>query len=168
MHPVGTSLLAHFSDCDPKLDRIREGLIVTDDWSDEEFSRASKHLKNYTYSVDIQQVDLACLRSFFMGKRDFLVRLLENPRLLEHETFTKLLQAVFHLAEELEKREDVHRLPDTDYQHLAGDIKRVYVLLVEEWLDYMKYLKDAYPYLFSLAMRTNPFDQNASVIVQPA
>jgi hypothetical protein len=30
----------------------------------------------------------------------------------------------------------------------------------------MEHLKDNYPYLFSLAMRTNPFDQDASVIVK--
>jgi len=39
-------------------------------------------------------------------------------------------------------------------------------LLVHQWLDYMKHLKDNYPYLFSLAMRANPFDQDASPIVK--
>jgi hypothetical protein len=73
---------------------------------------------------------------------------------------------VFHLTEELASREDLKKLPHTDYDHLAGDIKRAYVLLVHEWLDYMEHLKDNYPYLFSLAMRTNPFDQDASVIVK--
>jgi hypothetical protein len=29
---------------------------------------------------------------------------------------------------------------------------------LDEWLDYMKYLKANYPDLFSLAIRTNPFD----------
>lgn len=56
-------------------------------------------------------------------------------------------------------------MPSNDLQHLAGDIKRAYIRLAGEWLDYMKYLKDNYPYLFSLAMRMNPFDQNASPIV---
>jgi len=30
----------------------------------------------------------------------------------------------------------------------------------------MEHLKNNYPYLFSLAMRTNPLDKNASVEVQ--
>jgi len=38
--------------------------------------------------------------------------------------------------------------------------------LVRQWLAYMKYLKNFYPYLFSLAMRTNPFDQHASPIIK--
>jgi hypothetical protein len=163
---VGTRLVAYFSDFDPKLDKIRKELVVTNDWSEQEFSSVSKRLKNYDYRVEIQKVDLEVLRSFLDGKRDFLLRLLENPNLLEHESFTELLRAVFHLAEEFAAREDVRRLPDTDCEHLCGDINRAYILLVHQWLDYMKYLKDNYPYLFSLAMRTNPFDQDASPIVK--
>ncbi|MFQ6093090.1 MAG: hypothetical protein ACE5OR_10485 [bacterium] len=163
---VGTKLLTYLSDSDPKLDKIRKELIVTGDWSEQQFFRVSKRLKNYDYGVQIQKVDLEDLRSFLVGKRDFLLRLLENPNLLEHESFTELLRAVFHLTEELENREDVRQLPDIDYEHLAGDIKRAYILLVYQWLDYMKHLSDNYPYLFSLAMRTNPFDQEASPIVR--
>ena len=163
---VGTMLLTYLSDFDSKLDKLRKELIVTSDWSEREFSDVSKRLKNYDYSVEIHKIDLEHLRSFLVGKRAFLLRLLENPNLLEHESFTELLWAVFHLTEELAHRKDVGQLSDTDMEHLAGDIKRVYVLLVHQWLDYMKHLKNNYPYLFSLAMRTNPFDQNASVEVK--
>ena len=97
-----------------------------------------------------------------MGKRDFLLRLLENPNLLEHDSFTDLLWAVFHLTEELSHRVDVKQLPEADYEHLSGDIERAYRLIISEWLDYMKHLKSNYPYLFSLSIRTNPFDQDAS------
>lgn len=163
---VGTRLLTFFSDFDPELDRIRKELIVTGDWSEQDFFGVGKRLKNYDYGVEIQKVDLKDLRDFLVEERNFLLRLLENPNLLEHETFTELLRAVFHLTEELANRDDVVQLPATDYEHLAGDIKRAYVLLVYEWLDYMKYMKNNYPYLFSLAMRTNPFDQTASPIVE--
>jgi hypothetical protein len=162
---VGTRLLAYFSDFDPKLDQIREELVVTSHWSEQEFLNVSKRLKNYDYGVEIQEVGLEDLRSFLEEKKGFLLRLLENPNLLEHESFTELLRAVFHLAEELVAREDVRQLPDTDCAHLCRDINRAYILLVHQWLDYMKYLKDSYPYLFSLALRTNPFDQDASPIV---
>jgi hypothetical protein len=139
---------------------------VTSHWSEQEFLDISKRLKNYDYGVEIQEVGLEDLRSFLEEKKGFLLRLLENPNLLEHESFTELLRAVFHLAEELVAREDVRQLPDTDCTHLCGDINRAYILLVHQWLDYMKYLKDSYPYLFSLAIRTNPFDQDASPIVK--
>jgi plasmid maintenance system killer protein len=163
---VGTRLVAYFSDFDPTLDKIRKELVVTNDWSEQEFSSVSKRLRNYDYGVEVQKVELEDLANFLMGKRDFLLRLLENPTLLEHESFTELLRAVFHLAEELANREDLRQVPATDYEHLAGDMKRAYILLVHQWLDYMRHLKDNYPYLFSLAMRANPFDQDASPIVR--
>jgi len=163
---VGTRLLTYFSDWDPKLNNIRKELVVTNDWSQEEFLGVSKRLRKYDYGIDIQRVDLEGLRRFLGSKLDFLLRLLENPTLLEHESFTDLLWAVFHLAEELAARDSFSRLPQTDYKHLAGDIQRIYVLLVHEWLNYMEHLKDNFPYLFSLAMRTNPFDQEASPILQ--
>ena len=163
---IGTGLLVYFSNVDPKLNKIRKDLIVTNNWSEQEFINVNKNLRKYDYVVEIDKVHLEELRLYLMKKRDFLLRLLENPTLLEHEAFTDLLRAVFHLTEELQSRQSGIELPPNDYMHLAGDIKRVYSLMVQQWLDYMKYLKVNYPYLFSLAMRTNPFDQEASPIVQ--
>jgi hypothetical protein len=162
---VGTELLTYLSDCDPKLNEIRNDLVVKGSWTDQEFERVSSRLKTYDYSVDIKKVDLNRLKTFLTGKTDFLLRLLENPNLLEHEVFTELLRAVFHVTDELAHREDIAALPESDLKHIEGDIKRAYSILVLEWLDYMKYLKNNYPYLFSLAMRTNPFDQEATPIV---
>ena len=162
---VGTALLTYFSDFDPRLDEVRKDLIVTGDWSEQTFLDISKRLGRYDYEVDIKKVELEELRAFLKNKRGFLLRLLENPTLLEHESFSELLQGVFHLTEELEKREGFIQLPQADYEHLATDLRRAYVLLVHEWLRYMKHLRYNYPYLFSLAMRTNPFDQQASVLV---
>jgi hypothetical protein len=97
-----------------------------------------------------------------LKKREFLLRLLENPNLLEHDSFASLLLAVFHLTEELAQRTDLHRLTGSDQEHLASDVQRGYVLLIQEWLAYMAHLKTRYPYLFSLALRTNPFDPFAT------
>ncbi|HSR36548.1 MAG TPA: hypothetical protein VLL73_05135, partial [Desulfurivibrionaceae bacterium] len=73
---------------------------------------------------------------------------------------------VFHLAEELTYHDNLVTLPDSDRQHLAGDMKRVYATIVGQWLGYLRYLKGDYPYLFSLAVRINPFDQAASPVVR--
>ena len=53
-------------------------------------------------------------------------------------------------------------LSEKDLEHIVGDIARAYTFLVREWLSYMHHLKDNYPYLFSLALRTNPFDETAT------
>ena len=159
---VGTDLLVYLSEYDLQAGRVKESLIVTQDWSGQDFSTTSKQVRSYDYDIDSRKSNLDELRNYLMEKRDFLMRLLENPNLLEHDSFTELLFAVFHMAEELSARTDVGQLPDTDYAHLSGDIKRVYVILIREWLDYMEYLKSNYSYLFSLAIRANPFDKNAS------
>jgi hypothetical protein len=163
---VGTQLLKKFSEKDPGVDGIRSAFMVSNNWSDDDFSLATLKLRQQTYRLESRTIPLDEIHAFLIHHKGFMLALLENPRLVEHDTFTDLLHAVFHLAEELNAREHLTNLPGPDYDHLSGDINRVYGLLVTEWLTYMQHLKQHYPYLFSLAMRTNPFDANASVIVQ--
>ena len=164
---VGTKLLTYLSDLDPELESIRSSLVIEDSWSDQEFSRVSENLHSYNFRIDMEKVNLEYLLDFLKKNREFLLRLTENPTLLEHESFTDMLLAITHLSEELASRPGLKDLPQIDLMHLQGDIKRVYDLSMREWLDYMKYLKVNYPYLFSLAMRTNPFDETASPILRP-
>ena len=159
---VGTGLLIYFSDFDLDPDKLRKNLIITGDWSEKQFLSTEKLVRKYEYVVESQKGDLVELKVFLAARKNFLLQLLENQNLLEHEKFTDLLWAVFHLTEELSCRRDLLALPDSDYRHLSGDIRRAYSLLIYEWLEYMKHLKNNYPYLFSLAVRTNPFDINAS------
>jgi voltage-gated potassium channel len=162
----GTDLLARLSRCDPTMDAIKTELLVRAQWSSKEFSRARKALKGYTCNVDTGKVDLQELKDMLQQKSELFLRLFENPNLLEHESFAELLRAILHLKEELLHRNGFSDLPQSDVDHLAGDIRRVYTLLISEWLDYMRYLKDNFPYLFSLAMRLNPFDSSASPVVR--
>ena len=72
--------------------------------------------------------------------------------------------AAFHLTEELEHRGSFRKLPEADIRHLQGDVIRVETIRILEWLRYMKHLKSNYPYLFSLAVRTNPFNRENHVV----
>jgi hypothetical protein len=108
------------------------------------------------HEVCIEQADLEQLRGLLVHKLDILLRLLENPSLHEHESFAELLRAVFHLEEELSLKDDLRRISASDHEHLRADVNRCYGLLVREWDDYLDYLEANYPYLFSLALRTNP------------
>jgi hypothetical protein len=163
---TGTPLLKYFSQFDDESQELSKHLIIDNDWSPEHFDKMEIVLRKHVYKIDSRIGDLKSLQTFIVEKRAFLLRLLENPNLLEHEEFTELLWAVFHLAEELSYRKSVIDLPESDFNHLSGDIKRAYRLLVREWLSHMEHLKKNYPYLFSLAIRTNPFDSNASVEVK--
>lgn len=155
-----------FSKADPDLEKAREDFVIEGKWKEKDFLRARRKINSYASNVKIADIDLERLKTLLSNRRNFLVRLLENPYVQEHETFTDLLWAVFHLAEELSFRRDVKTLPDTDRVHLEGDMKRAYRPLLLQWMSYMKHLKERYPYLFSLAARTNPFDKDASPIIK--
>jgi hypothetical protein len=162
---IGTRMLQIFSECDPELGQIHDDLTIDEDWAEEDYTRVNTRLAGHAYTIDPIRMDIKLVRDFLGEKGDLLLRLLENPNLLEHESFTDLLRAIFHLKEELVWRPEPLDIPDTDAAHLANDAKRVYVLLAKQWISYMLYLKKNYPYFFSLALRTNPFCEDRSAIV---
>jgi len=162
---VGTELAKLLLMFDNNATAVGRRLMISADWSRRDFDSACRYIAGYEGDIDCGKGDLETLKHFLATKRDFLLNLLENPNLLEHESFTDVLWAVFHLTEELGRRTDVRSLPATDLKHLAGDITRVYRVLLVEWLRYMRHLRRDYPYLFSLAVRTNPFNPNVTVEV---
>jgi hypothetical protein len=163
---VGRQLLELFLGFDSDPREVSSHLAIQKGWRARDFALAKKHLAHARCAVQSSRGDLQELKRFLQCKREFLLRLLENPNLLEHESFSNLLWAVFHLTEELCVRQALVALPGKDYEHLSGDIRRAYTLLVEEWVSYMTHLAADYPYLFSLALRTNPFDPKACVEIQ--
>ena len=166
---VGATLLEILSRLDQGLDEKQNDFMGDTGLSPAQiFSRVARTLSEHRLSVDVKKVEWEKLRIFLVDRRSFMLGLLENQNLLEHESFTDTLWAVFHLTEELNARKGFDGLPETDYQHLSGDANRVYGLLAGQWLDYMGHLRDNYPYLFSLALRMNPFNRNASPVVKAA
>ena len=163
---VGTGLFKHLFEFDRKIDSFRNDFQNINAWTERDFREKQQQIKTVEMAIDCQHADLDGLRGYLMGKRNFMLRLLENPNLLEHETFTELLWAVFHLTEELAHRKSCSELCEADRGHLSNDIQRAYVLLIYEWLAYIKHLKTNYPYLFSLAVRLNPFDPEAMAEVR--
>lgn len=163
---IGTYLIREFAIHDPQIEEIRKDLIIDNTWDSASFRIHKKRAKNYLYMVDIEQMDLEELRTQLVSHEDFLLRILENPVMLEHESFTEVLRAVFHLSEELKSRGTLTNLPATDLAHLKGDIKRAYSLMTISWIDYMGYLKTDYPYLFSLATRMDPFSPHPDPCVR--
>ena len=158
---VGGELLKRFTAMDAHSPELRDQLKVTAQWTDQDFQEVRRGAGKHEGELDVKPEDFSALRAFLIQKQAFLLALLQNPNLLEHESFSDLLWAVFHLAAELSLRSDLSHLPATDVQHLAGDIRRAYRALIGQWIDHMNHLRVHYPYLFSLAMRMNPFDPSA-------
>jgi hypothetical protein len=162
---VGNHLLKELSAYVVMCDDLRSRLQVTGQWKEADFQQALDYLKSHEPRIDCSGCDKQQLKFSLVSKRSFLVGLLENQNLLEHEQFTDLLWAVFHLVEELDARQSFDNMPISDMEHINGDIKRAFGFLSREWVFYMKHLKHDYPYLFSLAVRLNPMLEKPDPLV---
>jgi hypothetical protein len=162
---LGTDLIKILGNFVQNMGEVNSGLQISPKCTDKDFNEISKNFKIKHDQLILTGQNLAILKDFLETKKDGLLSMLANPNLLEHDTFTNLLWAVFHVSDELAHRQDFSGLPKNDLDHLRGDIIRAYLLLVSEWASYMKHLKKDYPYLFSLAVRTNPFNPDAEITV---
>ena len=131
----------------------------------------TKHLetKGVTFNPSIKEEEIPTyineLKGVFDGKREFLVGLIENPNILEKDSFSNLILAIFHLEDELKYRIQPEEVDIADFRHIVGDIDRVYSKLTLEWLKYLEFLNKHYPYMSSIALRTNPFNPNKDIHV---
>jgi hypothetical protein len=157
----GKHLLVYLSNFDRRLDSIHDLIIDKDGSCKMNFKAAFRAVSSYKADIDVDKINLSKLSKFLTEKRPFLVNLLQNPNLLEHQTFTETVMAIFHIAEELAAR-DLDNISKEDLKHTKTDIERAYNKLIYQWLSYMEYTEKNYPYFFLFAMRTNPFDEKAS------
>ncbi len=141
--------------------QLGESVALSASWTDKDFARAKARWIGADPCVRAGAVDFLKLQTFLSDKRPFLLSLLENPALLEHDAATDTLWALFHLTEELIARPQLERLSQTDQDHLNGDLQRAYRRVGAGWIDHMQHLKKDYPYLFSLSLRMNPFHPGA-------
>jgi hypothetical protein len=161
---MGTRLLGELL---PGFDRpqIVARLGVKPDWDTGDFRQATAFADGLKPQADCRAINLEALKDFLSHERDLVLRLLENPNLLEHERFTDMLWAVSHLAEELEARPQLQSLPKSDEAHIGADIGRAFGALAAQWLEYVQHLRSNYPYLYSLVLRTHPLQDHPSATV---
>jgi len=65
---VGTDLLKKCAVFDPDAEQITRGLVVTKDWSDKEFTRVQKQLKEHVGKIDSKRGSLEEIKNFLVGK----------------------------------------------------------------------------------------------------
>lgn len=133
--------------------------------SGREVRELKKRIREWDLKLELDRHRLMKLADILDTKRAFMLLMLENSSLVEHDEFTDMLWAVFHLADELHSRKGIEELPSSDIDHLSLDVRRAYRAMLLEWVDYLKYLHSEYPYLYSLALRKNPFSESQDVRV---
>jgi hypothetical protein len=152
----GRPLLGYLSRHDGSLDSIRDAIGARTGVTSLDTSAARGAVCGYRSDLVMAGIDQGMLKRYLTERRGFLVSLLQNPNLLEHEAFTDMLMAVFHLVEEYASR-DMDRITEDDRKHLKTDLQRAYDALTVQWIAYLDYIKTAYPYYFVFALRTNPY-----------
>ncbi|MEI6132557.1 MAG: hypothetical protein WCQ41_07025 [Bacillota bacterium] len=161
---MGNDLVRIVSKYNADFEEIQKNVGITPEWTLQDYDKLARFAKSRTYNIDSKLVDMQIMKDFLIEKKPFLLSIFENNNLLEHATFTDTLWAVYHLYEELHSRTSFSDLPPEDFAHLSVDIKRAFSLLFVEWIYYMKRLKKQYPFLYSLAIRKNPFFDERVVI----
>ena len=160
---VGTPLLKDGFSFLVDKEELAKRVKIAADWGDVQFRELALFLDSGEMKMESRLCSMDCFKEFLIARRNFMLGLLENPNLLEHDGFTDLLWAVFHLLEELQMRKVLTALPEADMDHLSGDISRAYTHLLKQWVGYLQHLKNEYPYLFSLAVRNNPLNPDARI-----
>lgn len=163
---AGTDVLKKLAGFSENFEEVRPNLDVQLDWSDKNFSKTIRYLANVDFQIKCNPDELESLKELLRNMRDFLIRMLENPNLLEHDTFTDMLLAVFHLTEELIARDEFEDENAMDMAHLSIDIQRALRTLLIQWVSFMKHLRSEYPYLYSLEVRRNPFCKDNCITIK--
>lgn len=163
---AGVELMQFFSREDDNLSEFQDFLLIKPQWDSKDYKHALKNLKGIRHQLNFSGPCLINLSKYLTSHRDLFLKLLENPFLVEHETFTDLIMSLSHAEQELSSRKNLLELNKKDYHHIMTDIERAYRLLLVEWLLYMNHLRRSYPYLYSFSIRTNPFDPDAEVEIQ--
>ena len=153
---LGAPLLGMLRCLSTNADEVCGPLAIAPDWTETQIRAVRRQAESAPVKVRPDPEGLTRLRELLGAKQDFVLGLLQNPNLLEHDSFTDLLWSLTHLHEELAAREHLSTLPASDLHHLSGDIHRLYQHLLAQWVDYMAHLRSDYPYLFSFQARMNP------------
>ncbi|NCB29647.1 MAG: hypothetical protein EOM63_07790 [Clostridia bacterium] len=159
---LGTDLLHEMLGCVNNVDTIAPSLCVHNDWKSRDFAGAADTLRTAALNVQCTADDLARMRSLLLEKRLSMLVIASNPVLLEHEDFTDMLWAIFHLTDELTARTAFESLPQSEAEHLNTDVKRALLAILVNWMRHMEHIRAEYPYLFALAVRQNPLGAHMS------
>ncbi len=69
---VGIELLKAFSTFDKDAFKITQKLVITNDWSEKEFLKICRSIKDHSYHIDSKKGDLETIKNFLKEKRKFL------------------------------------------------------------------------------------------------
>lgn len=154
---IGRSILTEFVKGDENIGQLINSDICTSNWDDNSCKKLKNEIKNRKFNLNITKINIDTIKNILSKNRDFLMNLIINENIHEHEEFTDMLMALLHVKEEIEARY-CDKIQSFELDHLASDMAIAYKYLALEWCEYMNYLNKNYPRLFVRALIDNPFD----------
>ena len=159
---LGTAIVCMFSELNDNNKEFADQVDILKAAETDDAKKSDKELKNqinaFQFQINATPERLTAMSKLLIDKKSFMIGMLENSSLMEHDSFTDMLWAVFHVADELHNR-DLDHLSEADLDHLNEDILRAYRLLLLEWISTIRYLRTDYPYLYHIALKKSPFAQ---------
>lgn len=149
---AGASIMNGMSELNKNNDELIQVLKI-DELNKVNENIIKKKIKDFKYDIYADPEKLGKLGSVLDQYRDFTLNMLGNDNLLEHDSFTDMLWAVFHVDDELNMRKDFKMFTKNDTDHLSIDILRAYSAVLSEWIGYLRYLHDEYPFLYVIAIK---------------
>ena len=154
---VGQDLLKQFVNADPKIEADDLSTTINHNWCEDNYVEMRRRILKHDCSVNIYKIDLKVVDERLTQHKGMITNMITNPAIHEHGPFSEVLMSVFHLADELKHRPYKENAKE-DLEHLKVDVERVYKQMAKDWVTYMSHMQNDYPYLFSTAIKNNPFD----------
>jgi hypothetical protein len=88
---MGTDLIRSIHDYFGKDEETHRHFLIDSQWTHSDFNNAKTFAGHLRMEAVLPNSDLEGLREFLKQKRSFILGLLQNPILLEHDKFSDLL-----------------------------------------------------------------------------
>ena len=154
---IGNGLLRYMVENDRAVEETRKFFQIRTNWKAKDYEQQRNGIKKLKINIDPYENNYLFLEKELIKNKDFMIRMLENPAMMEGEGLTELLREIFHLYEEFSYRLNPQNISDFDRLHINNDISRTYRRLMLEWLNYMEYLHVNFPGLFGFNKGNSPF-----------
>ena len=154
---IGRNILTEFVKGDENLAELINSNICAKNWDDSSCKKLKNKIEDHNFDLNITKINIDNIKNILSNNRDFLMNLIINENIHEHEEFTDMLMSLLHVKEEIDSRYS-DKIEAFELEHLASDMAVAYKYLTLDWCEYMNYLNKNYPRLFVRALIDNPFD----------
>lgn len=158
-HEIGNDLIKHISKGDLSvIDSLCYNKIKDGCKEDKAYSLFD-NIENYECNIDISKIDLKAIYQILERRDTFVLGLVTNSSIDIYDGFIEMLMSLIHLRDELQLRYmDKHDNSKDEY-HIESDLCMCYLRLLDEWIKYMKELKEFYPKLYLKISKKSPFSK---------